>query len=179
MQDRIYQSPPPNPTADGITVAEITRMHGVLRYLWPFWSTRQLRLVALLIGVPAALLAALLWWLDPKAMPTTVCGAVAGGMFVVYLVMPARLRLITRGEAKHFIGDMHKVLVTLGYGRSTDPADPARHHYRVVKIPAWVEWTNWAEADIEFRIGPHDIVIDGPVGILVFMRRRILSRNVG
>jgi hypothetical protein len=176
MQDRIYHCPP-NPTADGITVAEIIRRHGVLRYLWPFWSDRQHRLAVVVIAVPLALVAALLLWLDPNAMPTCVFSGFVGAMYTIYMVMPARLRLTTCGEARHFIGDMDEVLVTLGYGRSAHPDDPARHHYRVVKLWAWLEWSNLAEADIEFRVGPHEIVIDGPVLILRSMRLRILRRN--
>lgn len=176
MQDRIYHCPP-NPTADGITVAEVTKRHGVLRSLWPFQSARHHWMMAVLIGVPLALGAALLSWLDPGAIPTCVCSGFVGAMYTIYWVVPARLRLTTCGEARHFIGDMDKVLVSLGYGRSAHPDDPARHHYRLVRLWSWLEWSNQAEADIEFRVGQREIVIDGPILILRWMRLRILRRN--
>lgn len=157
-----------------ITVSKIERAHGRLMYWWPFQSRRQVLSFATFFVGSLLLEAAFLYYLLPPEylVNCLIGGALCAIYLGIYRVLPARLTLVTRAEARHFMADLQPMILALGYRQSEQPLQPGRLHF-CNKAP---RWASWDEQDFEVRIGEHDIVLRGPIASLELLRPRLLKQ---
>ncbi len=88
----------------------------------------------------------------------------------MYAVLPTRLTLTTRSEARHHLTDLQALLPRLGYVASDQPMVPGRFHYRSKMSRFW----RWDEQDIELLVHEHELVLNGPITQLRLLRARLL-----
>jgi hypothetical protein len=155
-------------------VSEVVRRHNALRYLWPFWSRRQLIgfvAAGAVFGTALALSTGNL-----SGIAGYVIGALVGGLAGrSNRWMPAQLILTIRTDATRFIAEVDALLCRQGYVRSYDPEpDESSVHYRSVAP----KWANWGEQGVTVRLERHQITLDGPIGVLWLAHHRI-TRDYG
>jgi hypothetical protein len=147
----------PNKEKSSRFVSAVIRRHGVLRYLWPFWSRQQL-----IRFVGGIVITSMLWsvFLDiPLGLDGAIIGMVVGGLCgCANTTMPAQLIITTRREASGFLPEVEMLLLRQGYERSDDP-EPGCLHYRK-------KWLHWGERGMTVRMERHQITLDGPIGVL-------------
>lgn len=155
----------------GVTISQVKRTHGVLMYFWPFQSRRELLHSIALLAVCLPIIGSIIYLLDPAALESVLIGAVVGSFCCgVYPLLPARLTLATRSEARHFTNELEARLVKLGYVTSDRPPRVGRFHYRSKRSRLW----RWDEQDIEMLVEGHELVLNGPVAVLSQLRARLL-----
>lgn len=159
-----------------LSLSAIERTHGSLMFWWPIQSRRQLVLAAAFIS--AALLASawIVHYFFPQYQTGALIGAAVGAVYCgIYRVLPARMTLATRGEARYFLPDLHGLIVSIGYRQSDQPAQPGRLHF-CNKAPRWLSWD---EQDLDVGIGAHEIILSGPIASLETLRTRLLQQQEG
>jgi hypothetical protein len=158
-------------TLPGVTISQVKRTHGMLMYLWPFQSRRELLSAIALLAVCLPIMGTIIYLLDPAGLESVLIGAVVGSFLCgVYPLLPARLTLATRSEARHFTADLQARLIKFGYVASDQQPRPGRFHYRSKRSRFW----RWDEQDIELLVHDHELVLNGPVIVLRFLRARLL-----
>jgi hypothetical protein len=156
-----------------ITLSAIERTHGLLMYGWPIQSRRQLLSATAFVGGGLLVMALILYCVGapPTYFRAAMFGGAIGGIYCgIYRVLPARMTLATRGEARHFVAELKPLILALGYRHSDEPAEAGRLHF-CNKAPRWMSWD---EQDLDMRVGAHDIVLAGPVVSLELLRARLL-----
>jgi hypothetical protein len=159
-------------TISSLTISEVRREHAWWRYFWPLQSRRALAQTLVVLTV---LLSAMGWTvvhlLDPAGLaPVLFCATTAYFLCGVYPLLPARLNLATRGEARHFVADVQARLIKIGYVVSDQPQVPGRFHY-CSKLPRWLCWD---EQEVELLVSEHELVLHGPITVLRLLRARLL-----
>jgi hypothetical protein len=158
-------------TLPGVTISQVKRTHGMFMYLWPFQSCRELLSAMGLLAVCLPIMGTIVYLLDPAALEPVLIGAVIGSFCCgVYPLLPARLTLATRSEARHITSDLQARLIKLGYVASDQQPRPDRFHYRSKRSRFW----RWDEQDIELLVHDHELVLNGPVAVLALLRARLL-----
>lgn len=158
-------------TITGVTISQVKRTHAWWRYFQPFQSLRELlSSIALLVG-SQLVIGGIIYLLNPHAVRGSLIAAALCGFYCgVYTVLPARLTLVTRSEARHFVTDLQALLPALGYVASAQPMVPGRFHY-CSKLPKWFRWD---EQDIELLVHENELVLNGPIAPLRLLRARLL-----
>lgn len=158
-------------TIPGVTISEVKRTHAWWRYLWPFQSRRELLSTTGLLAVGLSVVGGIIYLMNPDAVRgSLIAGALGGLCCGVYPLLPARLTLATRSEARHHLTDLQARLVKFGYVASDQPLVPGRFHYRSKMSRFW----RWDEQDIELLVHDHELVLNGPVAVLGLLRARLL-----
>lgn len=154
-----------------VTFSNVKRAHGLLRFLWPFQSWRQARVMAAAyaVGLPAF---ALMIHLQDAREPTwdTLLAATLCGTFGLLIHLPATLEVTTPGEACHFVGEVADLLSLYGYERCGRTLHFVGRWPRC--LPNWLRWLRCAESEIDLSAQGHLIVLRGPKFVLRHLRRR-------
>lgn len=159
-------------TLPGVTISQVERTHAWWRYFWPIQSRRALLSTLVVQGVGLPLMGLFAYLAAPHVLPQIVIGAAACGLyFGLYPYLPARLTLVTRSEARHHLDDMQARLVQLRYVVSEQERRPGRFHYRSKRSRLW----RWDEEDIELLVRDHELVLNGPIGMLAYLRAKLLA----
>jgi hypothetical protein len=157
-------------TFPGVTISQVKRTHAWWRYFQPFQSMRQLLYMGAVLAVGLALVGWFFYRMAPDLLRGGLIAGSFGGLLWLYPLLPARLTLATRSEARHHLADLQARLVKFGYVASAQPQVAGRFHYRC-KMPRWLCWD---EQDIELLVHDHELVLNGPVTILRLLRARLL-----
>lgn len=160
-------------TITGVTISAVERTHAWWRYLWPFQSRRALLQILAVMAVCLPIMAAVIVYKgNPNALLYTLIGAAAGGLLGgVYPLLPARLTLTTRSEARHHLADLQGRLVKIGYVLSEQSMVPGRFHYCSGKT---LKRLRWDEQNIELLVHEHELVLNGPVVVLRRLRYKMM-----
>ena len=158
-------------TIIGVTISVVKRTHAWWRYLWPFQTRRALLQILTVMAVCLPIVGALAYWGNPDALVITLIGAAVSGLYCLYPLLPARLILTTRSEARHHLADLQARLAKSGYVVSEQPRVPGRFHYYSGKTHRWFRWD---EQNIELLVHEHELVLNGPVIVLRMLRTRLL-----
>lgn len=111
--------------------------------------------LTLALGLPALIVAFHL--LDPSApLPFIVLPVLAGGVAPMLAVLPGRLELTSRFEARLLARTLDETLGALGYAPVAGSRGAAR--YRT--------GSGWMDKEVAVTVGAHSIVIVGPVPTL-------------
>jgi hypothetical protein len=158
----------------GVTISMVKRTHAVLMYLWPFQSLRAVLHSVVVVTVGLSILELVMYLLAPKAMVAALIGWIIFYLVrFVYTLLPARLTLVSLGQARHVVSDVQDLLIMLGYVASEQPPMPGRFRFRSKHSPFW----RWREQEVELLVSEHELVVTGPVTSLYWVRIRLLKRE--
>jgi hypothetical protein len=158
-------------TLNGVTISQVQRTHAWWLYFWPFQSTRALLSTLVILAVGLSIMGGFFYLMAPHALRGGLIASTVGSLlWGLYPLLPARLTLATRSEARHFTADLQARLLRFGYVASDQPPRPGRFHYRSKMSRFW----RWDEQDIELLVHDHELVLNGPVTILHLLRARLL-----
>jgi hypothetical protein len=148
--------------------------------LWPFQSSKALVATLCVLTVMSVLwvLVAVLW-LDLSAWALTLAGCLAGSMyFGPCHLLPARMTINTRNDARHFIDKFDQMILRMGYV-THDPIDGRGHvHYLSKWHGKLWGWAAWQEQEVDLRWSGHKIEMRGPVIVVEWLRYRLLTERV-
>lgn len=155
----------------GVTISEVKRTHAWWLYLWPFQSRRALLRCLVILAVCLPIMAVIVLRTNPYALPyVLICAALGGIISVAYPLLPTRLTLATRSEARHHLADLQARLVKFGYVASDKPLMPGSFHYRSKHSEFW----HLDEQVTELVVHEHELVLNGPVIIMRVLRAGLL-----
>lgn len=158
---------------ENVTFSEVKRAHGLLRFLWPIQSLPQVKTAALIYAVVLPLIALVVWMSgDHDSLWGTLICAAIGGTGSFFLHLPATLELTTRGEARHFVGDVSDLLHKCGYAE--DERRGGNLHFAGRRQwPRWISrYFRWKETEIDLSVHEHTITLRGPKLMLNIVKRR-------
>jgi len=151
-----------------VSLSRVVRSHDPYRFLCPIQSWSQLLSLALTLGLGLALIVVVLMLLDPSApLAYIVIPVVAGGLFPVFIALPARFEVMTRFHAEYFARTLDRTLASMGYVPRSDAPGPTRYYRRQAG------WLRWKENDIAVTVREHAIGVNGPVFALRALQQRL------
>jgi hypothetical protein len=157
-----------------LTFSQVKRAHGLLRFLWPVQSWGQAKTMTLIYAVGLPSMALALHLLDPEE-PTwgAMLACVVGGTWALFIHLPGTLEVTTRGEARHFVGEVSDLLRRYGYCGEPCGQHCVRFTGRVSPRLHWLpNWLRWKETEIDLAAQDHVIVLRGPKFVLRHLRQR-------
>jgi hypothetical protein len=144
-----------------LTFSKVKRAHGLLQFLWPVQSWCQAKIMAATYAVGLPLMALALNQVDARE-PTwdTILASALCGTWALFLYLPATLEVTTRGEARHFIGEVSELLQRYGYERCGHSLHFAGRVPRW--LPSWLRWLRCPDTELDLSAQGHVIVLHGP-----------------
>jgi hypothetical protein len=155
-----------------VMFSEVKRAHSLLRFLWPVQSLAQVKTAALIYAFGLPLMALVVWLIDPDYLWVTLTGASVGGTGSFFLHLPATLELTTRGEARHFVGEVSDLLHQCNYAEA-ERCGSNLHFADLRQWPSWIpRYFRWKETEIDLAVHEHTITLRGPKLMLGIVKRR-------
>lgn len=160
---------------ENVMFSKVKRAHSLLRFVWPVQSLGQVKTAALIyaFALPLVVIVVSLFG-DHDLLWGTLIGSVLGGTGSFFLHLPATLELTTRGEARHFVGEVSGLLKKYGY---LDGEWRGSNLHFVGRWPRWwPRWVphyfRWKEGEIDLSAHDHTITLRGPKYMLAIVKRR-------
>lgn len=151
-----------------VTCSRVVRLRhgsGVVHAVGPMRQMMMLGLT-LAIGVPAIIFTFHL--LDPGAPLGYIVFAVLAGSFApVMAMLPARLEVESRFEARHLVGTLDDSLGALGYAQASRASSAVQYCTRQP------QWRAFGANDIAVTVSDHRLEIVGPFSTLCALKQRM------
>lgn len=158
-------------------VSPVEHTHPWWGYLWPFRTRKTLVwTLCLLTGGSLASTAVVLLWLDPGALPWGLIGGLIGGMSMgPYRVLPAKLTITTRSEARDHVKNITQLMLRRGYVVDKPSGEAGHVQYCPKSRDRW-PWLYWSEQDADLRWRDHQIELHGPVNLMEWLNFHLLKQ---
>lgn len=160
---------------ENVMFSEVKRAHSLLRFLWPVQSLGQVKTAALIYSFGLPLVALVVWLVGSHDdLAVALIGAALGGTGSFFIHLPATLELKTRGDARHFLGEVSNLLKKYGY------CDGERRGPNLHFVGRWPRWWphwvpryfRWKEGEIDLSVHDHTITLRGPKYMLNIVKYR-------
>jgi hypothetical protein len=163
-------APPP------FELSTVERAHGWWGYLWPFQTRKTLIwTLGLLAGGLLLDTAMVLLWLDPGALPYVLGGAFLGGMSAAYRVLPVKMTVTSRGDARQQVETITQLMLSRGYVVDQPTDQAGRVQYCPKSRDRW-PWLYWSEQDMGLRWRDHQIELHGPFNTMAWLHGQLLEQ---
>jgi hypothetical protein len=109
-------------------------------------------------------------------LPFVLGGALIGGMYMgPYRVLPVKMTMTSRGEARKHVETITQVMLRRGYivDRPTGQAGHVR--YCPKSRDRW-PWLYWSEQDMSLRWHDHQIELSGPFNTIEWLHRELIKQ---
>ena len=158
-------------------LSPIERTHFWWGYVWPFQTRKTLIwMLGLLAGGTLVDTAMVLLWLDPGALPYVIGGALIGGMYMgPYRVLPAKMTMTSRGEARQHVDAITQMLLRRGY-IVDQPTDQAGHVRYCPKSRDRWPWLYWSEQEMGLHWHNHQIELRGPCNMIEWLHGKLFKQ---